>query len=164
MNPTSNNHAANKEYVDNIITDETLCTNTRHFNMNDFNITNIRFLGVNQRPQVDSHVVNLEYFNDKVDENTILRLNNDSNERYLQARVNDIAYNLQIYNKTQIIDVTELIYPNTGDQLLQKWNIKCNNKYGEGKPQDFIKSTKTESPTTLSGPESLPPIGMLYVH
>ena len=48
--------------------------------MNHFNITNIRFLGVNQRPQVDSHVINLEYFNEKLNENTIFRLNDDSNE------------------------------------------------------------------------------------
>ena len=26
-----------------------------------------------------------------------------------------------------------MIYPNHGDQLLQKWTIKCNNKNGEGK-------------------------------
>ena len=84
-NPTSNNHAANKEYVDNIITHESLCINTRHFNMNDYNITNIRFLGVNQKPQVDSHVVNLEYFNEKLDESTILTLNDDSNERYFAS-------------------------------------------------------------------------------
>ena len=38
-----------------------------------------------------------------IDESTILRLNDDSNERYLQARVGNTAYNLQIYNKTQII-------------------------------------------------------------
>ena len=47
------------------------------------------------------------------------------NERYLQARVGNIPYNLQIYNKTQLIDTTEMIYPNHGDQLLQKWTIKC---------------------------------------
>ena len=76
-NPSDDNHAANKSYVDNIITDESLLTNTRHFDMKDFNITNIRFLGVNQRPQVNSHVVNLEYFNEKLDESSILRINDD---------------------------------------------------------------------------------------
>ena len=49
-----------------------------------------------------------------VDESTILRLNDDSNERYLQARVNNVDYNLQIYNKTQIIDTTVIHSPNTG--------------------------------------------------
>ena len=40
--------SCNKKYVDNIITHESLLTNTRHFDMKDFNITNVRFLGVNQ--------------------------------------------------------------------------------------------------------------------
>ena len=106
----------------------------------------LSFLQVNYDPHVETHVVTRRYFHRFLDESTILRLNDDSNERYLQARVGNTAYNLQIYNKTQLIDVTEMIYPNHGDQLLQKWNIKCNNKYGEGKPQDFIKSTKTQSP------------------
>ena len=82
----------------------------------------------------------------------------------LQARVNDIAYNLQIYNKTQIIDVTEIISPNTGHDLLYKWTIKCNDKNTGGKPQDFIKSTKNKSPTGSSGPESLPPIGTAIMY
>ena len=132
--------------------------------MNDFNITNVRFLGVNQRPQLDSHVINLEYFNDKLDESTILRLNDDSNERYLQARVGNTAYNLQIYNKTQIIDVTEIISPNTGHDLLYKWAIKCNDRNGGGKIQDFIKSTKTKSATGGSGPETIPPIGNSFMY
>ena len=45
----------------------------------------------------------------------LLRLNDDSNERYLQVRVGNIPYNLQIYNKTQLIDTTEMIYLNKGD-------------------------------------------------
>ena len=162
--PTSDNLVANKKFVDNIITHESLLTNTQHFDMNDFNLTNVRFLGVNQRPQVDSHVVNLEYFTDKLDENSILGLNDDSNEKFLQARVGNTAYKLQIHNKTQIFDTTENIYHNKGDQLLQKWKIICNNENNEGKPQDFIKSTKTKSATALSGATSLPPIGAAFMY
>ena len=71
---------------------------------------------------------------------------------------------MQIYNKTQIIDVTEIISPNTGHDLLYKWAIKCKDRNGGGKPQDFIKSTMTKSPTGESGPESIPPIGKAFMY
>ena len=69
--PTSNNHACNKQYVDNIIADETLCTNTRNFDMKGSNITNIDFLQINYDPQIDTHPVTRRYFDRMVDENTI---------------------------------------------------------------------------------------------
>ena len=36
-----------------------------------------------------------------------------------KARVNDVAYNLQIYNKAQIIDTTIIQNGNTGGYVLQ---------------------------------------------
>ena len=38
-------------------------------------------------------------------------------------------------------------YPNKGSDLLQKLNIKCNNKNNQTRITDFIKSTKTNFPT-----------------
>ena len=64
--------------------------------MNNFNIENVRFMCINQEPQTDCHPVILSYFKKHLDETTILRLNGDSNERYLQARVGNTPYNLQI--------------------------------------------------------------------
>ena len=55
-------------------------------------------------------------------------------------------------------------YPNIGSDLLQKWNIKCNNKNNQARLTDFIKSTKTNSPTSFSGAESLPPIGNSFMY
>ena len=55
-------------------------------------------------------------------------------------------------------------YPNTGGYLIQNWVIKCNDKNNNGKIQNFIKSTKTNSPTGYSGATSLPPIGKFYVY
>ena len=55
-------------------------------------------------------------------------------------------------------------YPNVGSELLQKWNIKCNNKNNISKVGDFIKSTKTNSPTGYSGATSLPPIGNSFMY
>ena len=158
--PTNINHACNKEYVDSKtdyfstyldnnrpLGPENVAESKGHIDMNNFNIENVRFMSINQDPQVNSHPVILSYFNKHLDESSILRLNDDSNERYLQIRQGNTAYNLQIYNKTQLIDTTEIIYPNTGHDLLYKWAIICNNIHGEGKPQDFLKSTKTKSPS-----------------
>ena len=71
---------------------------------------------------------------------------------------NDI-YDFTKYDKTQIKVTTVNENPNTGGYLLQNWGLNCNDENTSGKIQNFIKSTKTNSPTSHSGAESLPPIG-----
>ena len=61
-------------------------------------------------------------------------------------------------------DTTIFKYPNSGGYLLQNWNIICNDKNNNGKLQNFIKSTKTTSPTGESGAVSLPPIGDSFMY
>ena len=106
----------------------------------------------------------LSYFNKHLDESTILRLNDDSNERYLQARVGNTPYNLQIYNKAQIIDTTIIQNGNTGGYVLQNWLIECQDVTGSAKISNFIKTTKTKSPTGDSGATQLPPIGNAFMY
>ena len=132
--------------------------------MNDFNIENCRFLSLKYEPQVDCHPVILSYFNKHVDENTILRLNDDSNEIYLQARVGITPYNLQIYNKTQIIDTTIIQNGNTGGYVLQNWLIECLDSKGSGKISNFKKTTETNSSTSDAGATSVPPIGNAFMY
>ena len=55
-------------------------------------------------------------------------------------------------------------YPDIGADLLQKWNIKCNKRINQSRLSDFRKSTKTNSPTSPSGAESLPPIGDSFMY
>ena len=74
------------------------------------------------------------------------------------------TYNLTKYDKIQIGDTTILKYPNSGSDLLQNWVIKCNDRIINGKYQNFIKSTKTNSPTGYSGAESLPFIGNSFMY
>ena len=50
----------------------------------------------------------------------------------------------------------EIKLPNTGTEFLQKWNIYCNNKLNQSRITDFIRSTKTNSPTGHSGAAKLP--------
>ena len=68
------------------------------------------------------------------------------------------------YNKIQITDITEIKFPNKDRYLLQKWNIKCNNKNNQSRINDFIKSTQTNSPTGESGATTLPPIGNSFMY
>ena len=78
--------------------------------------------------------------------------------------VGNDTYNLTKYDKIQISDTTILKYPNSGSDLLQNWVIKCNDRIINGKIQNFIKSTKTNSPTGYSGAESLPLIGNSFMY
>ena len=61
-------------------------------------------------------------------------------------------------------DITVMKAGNTSDYLLPYWKIICNDKNNNGKIQNFIKSTKTNSPTGNSGATSLPPIGNAFMY
>ena len=63
-----------------------------------------------------------------------------------------------------MIDTAKLRYLNIGSDILQKWNIKCNNKNNQSRITDFLKSTKTNSPTGNSGATILPPIGDSFMY
>ena len=141
-----------------------LVKNNQDNDFNDNKLTNINSITINKNPTNNNHVTNKKYIDDALDKNTIVRLNDNSNDRYLQVRINNTSYNLQIYNKTQIIDTTKIIFPNTGHDLLQNWKIVVNNGNGEGTPFEFIKSTKTKSPTPQSGAETLSPIGDSFMY
>ena len=132
---------------------------------NDFNdnkLTNINSITINNNPTDDNHVSNKKYIDYSIAEVTIVRFN-QALENYLKVSVGNDTYNLTKYNKIQIIDTTEIKYPNKGSDLLQKWNIKCNNKINQSRITDFIKSGKTNSPTGHSGATSLPPIGNSFM-
>ena len=82
----------------------------------------------------------------------------------MKVSVGNDTYNLTKYNKTQLTDITEKKYLNTGSNLLQKWKITCSNKYGDSRTGDFLKSTKTNSPTGNSGATALPPVGSAFMY
>ena len=108
-------------------------------------------------------MANKKYIDDELDKNTVLRFN-QTLQNYLKVSVGNDIYNLTKYDKIQIIDTTKMRYHNIGSDLLQKWNIKCNNKNNQARITDFIKSTKTNSPTGFSGAESLPPFGNSFMY
>ena len=126
-------------------------------------LTNLDSVTVNRNPNLDNELANKKYIDDELDKNTVIRFN-QTLENYLKVSVGNDTYNLTKYNKIQILDTTEIKYPNIGSDLLQKWNIKCNNKNNVSKVGDFIKSTKTNSPTGHSAATSLPPIGNSFMY
>ena len=89
---------------------------------------------------------------------------NQTLSNYLKVSVGSDTYNLTKYDKISIIDITEIISPNSGGYLLQKWNIKCNDKNNKGKVQNFIRSSINTTPSPDTGASNIPPIGNAYMY
>ena len=126
-------------------------------------LTNLDSITVNRNPNLDNELANKKYIDDELDKNIVLRFN-QTLENYLKVSVGNDTYILTKYDKIQITDTTFFKYPDTGGYLLQNSIIKCNDKNNKGKIQNFIKSTKTNSPTGYSGATSLPPIGNSFMY
>ena len=79
--PISIREAASKNYVDNLFNNPSIIKNSAHIDLNDKNITNARFIQVNQLPQIDSHLTAKLYvdnaISDSIDESSLLRLDPD---------------------------------------------------------------------------------------
>ena len=126
-------------------------------------LTNLDSVTVNRDPSSDNELANKKYIDDSIGEGTIVRFN-QTLTNYLKVSVGNDTYNLTKYDKIQTTDTTIIKYPNTGGYLLQNWVIKCNDKNNNGKIQNFMKATKTNSPTGYSGAASLPPIGNSFMY
>ena len=137
--------------------------NNQDNDLNDNKLTNINSITINNNPTDDNHVSNKKYVDDELDKNTIFRFN-QTLQNYLKVSVGNDIYNLTKYNKIQLTDTTVIKYPNNGGYLLQIWNTKCNDKNNNGKIQNFIRSTKTSSPTADSGAINIPPIGDSFMY
>ena len=112
---------------------------------NDFNnnkLTNINSITINTTPTDNNHVANKKYIDDQLDKNTIVRLNDNSNDRYLKVNFKITIYNLQIYNKIVLSDTTIIKFPNNGDSLLPNWRLSCNDRNNNGNINSFFRSTK----------------------
>ena len=156
--PDWKNDLTSKFYVDRALSDTLSYVNELHeinrdkrdlspvFNDqdNEFDnnkLTNLDSVTVNRNPNLDNELANKKYIDDELDKNTVLRFN-QTLQNYLKVSVGNDTYNLTKYDKIQITDTTEMRYPNIGSDLLQKWNIKCNNKKFQSRITDFKKTTK----------------------
>ena len=272
-NPINIQDACSKNYVDNLFNDPSIIKNTEHVDLKGRNITNARFIQVNQLPQIDSHLTAKLYVDNAIDESALVRNNQDNDfNNYNQTNKNSIAlktqavsdnqvitkpyvdqfhndnertgrdlgldfydessylvknnqdndlndnnlpilnsikvnrdptsdnelaikknvddpiedgtilrfyqklenclkisvgndtYNLTKNKKTQLTDTTTIKNPNSGGYLLPGWEIFCNDRNKNGKIQNFIKSTKTNSPSSHSGATALLPIGNAFMY
>ena len=178
--PTREEHLTPKLYVDNSIYDIISCVHKLHeinrnrrdlssvFNDqdNEFDnnkLTNLDSITVNRDPSSDNKLANKYYIDDSIGEGTIVRFN-QTPQNYLKLSVGNDTYNPTNYDKIQITDTTVIKYPITGRYLLQNWVLECNDKNHNGKIQNFIKSTQTNSPTGYSGAESSSPIGNSFMY
>ena len=102
--PISKREAASKHYGDNFFNDSSIVKNTEHIDLNDRNITNARFIQVNQWPQIDSHLTPRLYVDNAIDESSLVRNNqdNDFNNNNL-TNINSITLNTQAVNDNQVI-------------------------------------------------------------
>ena len=126
-------------------------------------LPNLVSITVNGDPNLDNEASNKKYLDDSKGEGSILRFN-QSLQNYLKVSVGNDTYNLTKNDKIKITDTTNINYPNTGGYLRQNWIIKCNDRNSNGKKQNFIISTKTNSPAGYTGATSLPPIGNSFIN
>ena len=102
--PISIREAASKIYVDNLFNDPTIVKNDAHIDLNDRNITNCRFLSVNQLPQIDSHLTAKLYVDNSIDESSLVRNNRDNDfDNYNLTNINSITLNKQAENDNEVI-------------------------------------------------------------
>ena len=176
--PINDNEVVTKSYVDQFHNDNErsrdlgidfynessdLVKNNQDNNFNDNKLTNINSITINNNPSDNNHVCNKKYIDDELDKNTIVRFN-QTLTNYLKVSVGNDIYHLTKYNKYYLTDITKMIAPNSGLYLMPRWIIECRDKNANGKINNFIRSTKTNSPTGDSGAESLPPIGNSFMY
>ena len=126
-------------------------------------LTNLDSVTVNIDPSSDNELANKKYIDNSIGEGTFLRFN-QTLQNYFKVSVGNDTCNLTKYDKIQITDTRIIKYPTTGAYLLQNWIIRCNDKNNNGKIQNFINSTKTNSPTGYSGATSLALIGNSFMY
>ena len=102
--PISIREAASKNYVDTLFNDSSIIKNTAHIDLNDRNITNARFIQVNQLPQIDSHLTAKLYVDNSINETSLVRNNKDNDfGNYNLTNINTITLNKQAENDNEVI-------------------------------------------------------------
>ena len=102
--PQENSDAVCKSYVDNLFNDSSIVKNNAHIDLNDRNITNARFIQVNQLPQIDCHLTANLYVDNSIDEPSLIRSNKDNNfKNYNLTNKNSITLNKQAENDNEVI-------------------------------------------------------------
>ena len=89
--------------------------NNAHIDLNDRNITNARFIQVNQWPQIDSHLTPRLYVDNAADESSVVRNNQDND-----FSINNLTNIISITLNTQAVNDNQVITKAYVDQFHQK--------------------------------------------
>ena len=84
-------------------------------------------------------------------------------ENYLKVSFGIDTYLLTKYDKIQVTDTT-IIKQGNGQYLLPRRKVVCNDKNNKVVTTNFIRMTKTNSPTNHSRATTLPPIGSAFMY
>ena len=100
----SKGDACTKNYVDNLFNEPNVIENKAHIGLNDRNITNARYIQVNQLHQIDSSLTAKLCVDNAIDEVSLDRNNqdNDFNKKNL-TNINSITLDTQATNDNQVI-------------------------------------------------------------
>ena len=102
--PNNIRDACSKNYVDDLFNDPSIIKNNAHIDLNDRNITNARFIQVNQLPQIDSHSTAKLYVDTEIDQSSLVRNNKDNDfGSYNLTNINSITLNKQAENDNEVI-------------------------------------------------------------
>ena len=102
--PISIQEAASKHYVDILFNNPSIIKNTTHLDLNNRNITNARFIQVNQLPQIDSHLTANLYVDNTIDETSLIRNNKDNDlGNYNLTNINSITLKKQAERDNDVI-------------------------------------------------------------
>ena len=140
-----------------------LVENNQDKDFNDNKLTNINSITINNNPTDDDHVKSKKFIDDELDKNTIVRFN-QTLQNYLEVSVGSNTYNLTKNDKIHLTVITTIKIGNIGADLLPYWKIICSDVIINGKIANFLKATKSSSPTGDSGATSLPPIGNSFIY
>ena len=116
--PISIGEPVSKNYVDKSFTDPSILKNNQHIDLNDRNITNARFIQVNELPQIDSHLTAKLYVDiaifDGVNELSLLGLHPD--EKLNLGEQDSIFLNSSLTLPNTLIELPTESYVNSSHE------------------------------------------------
>ena len=143
--------------------DLSLVFNDQSIEFDNNKLPDLDSVNVIRNPLSNNEISSKNCIDVSIGEVTIVRFN-QTLENYLKVSVGNDTYIITKYVKIQFIGTTQTKFRNIGSDLLQKWNIKCNNKNIDSKSENFIKSTITKTLTGHSAATSLPPIRHSFMY
>ena len=123
--PFSIREASSKTYVDDLFNDPGIVKDNAHIDLNDRNITNARFIQVNQILQIDYHLTARLYVDNSVDEPSVDKNNQDND--------------FNIYNLTKIYSITLNKQAENDNEVITKANVDQFHQENERSRQDLGK-------------------------